>query len=112
MSSEPSGVIYRLELFWRLLTLEAAMDMAKFEEWLSGMTELTLPQRREAWRRLALSGLRTAIASNTRCPRGRLFLTLGKRRCGTICRFPYRLGEHGHELRVVNKAVRVGAQRR
>ena len=31
------------------------MGMAKFEEWLSGMTDLTLPQLREAWRRLALS---------------------------------------------------------
>ena len=31
------------------------MDVAKFEEWLSGMAALTLPQRREAWRTLALS---------------------------------------------------------
>ena len=31
------------------------MDVAKFEAWLSGMAVLTLPQRREAWRTLALS---------------------------------------------------------
>ena len=31
------------------------MDVAKFEAWLSGMAALTVPQRREAWRRLALS---------------------------------------------------------
>ncbi len=31
------------------------MDVAKFAEWLSGMAALTVPQRREAWLRLALS---------------------------------------------------------
>jgi len=31
------------------------MDVTKFEEWLSGVAALTLPQRRETWRTLALS---------------------------------------------------------
>jgi hypothetical protein len=30
------------------------MDTAKFDEWLGAMAALTVPQRREAWQRLAL----------------------------------------------------------
>src|ERR1700760_1170875 len=35
--------------------MEATMDVAAFDDWLSGVAALTPPQRRQAWQTLALS---------------------------------------------------------
>ena len=70
------------------------MDVAKFEEWLTEVATLTLPQRRETWRTQALSEATDGDTIDYGMSSGAKSLTLAERRPMTIYRRPLRLRQN------------------